>query len=378
MGPRGLAALLAVMLLARTAFADSIAGCPSACPSLPQQQRSAAALAVSLVAFVGCKGDLDGAARAIISAASSGDADAFSAGMSIGAASLTGAGNEAGQMAEALTQTLTVANADNKAKAVASAVGSSIQAMQGPAQAAMMGEAISALNDVADGGQCGLAGMSAFEMFRALRASDKKSGAKLLALSVAKGRSCWTRRLLKLAASPLFARPPPVSPCASYMRNASAVSVSLLTASSCGLPSDKKLDAAATALVTAASRGGCSFASAVTSVSLSGVADKSGIISVYTSAIPKARAAGASDDLANAFASAMYEVTGVQGDASGLLSDLVAAISGTVRTSGCAGAKEFAEGVYGKLAEQDPEGKAELAQAFQAAPAIAACKYALA
>jgi hypothetical protein len=65
-------------------------------------------------------------------------------------------------MAEALTQTLTVANAGNKAKAVASAVGSSIQAMAGPAQVAMMGEAISALNDIADSGQCGLAGMSGF------------------------------------------------------------------------------------------------------------------------------------------------------------------------------------------------------------------------
>jgi hypothetical protein len=215
-------------------------------------------------------------------------------------------------------------------------------------------------------------------MFRALRASDKKSGAKFLALCVAKGRSCWARRLLKLAASPVFAKPPPVSPCASYMRNASAVSVSLLSASSCGLPSDSRLDAAATALVTAASTGTCSFASAVTSVSLAGVTDPASVVSVYTSAIPKARAAGASGDLANAFASALYEVVGVRGDASGLLSDIVAAISGTVRTSGCAGAREFAEGVFARLAEQDPEGRAELARAFLSAPAIAACNYALA
>jgi hypothetical protein len=65
--------------------------CPSSCPSLPAQQRNAAALAVSLVAFVGCKGNLEGAARAILAAAATGDNEAFSAGMAVGAASLTGA-----------------------------------------------------------------------------------------------------------------------------------------------------------------------------------------------------------------------------------------------------------------------------------------------
>jgi len=196
--------------------------CPSGCLALPAKQRAASALAVSLVAFVGCDGNMEGAARAIISAASSGDTDAFSAGMSVGAATLTGErrrgvmirscacvcvctvqcslacnakhaarrptslirqiqhprnpkhpdrranphapgkDNSAGQMAEALSETFTVANAGDKAKAVASAVGNAIQAMSGAPQAAMIEETIASVNDLADSGQCGLAATTAF------------------------------------------------------------------------------------------------------------------------------------------------------------------------------------------------------------------------
>jgi hypothetical protein len=46
---------------------------------------------------------------------------------------------------------------------------------------------------------------------------------------------------------------------------------------------------------------------------LSGIADKANIISIYKQAIPKARQAGTSGQLANAFTSAMAEVVGVQG-----------------------------------------------------------------
>jgi hypothetical protein len=107
-------------------------------------------------------------------------------------------------------------------------------------------------------------------MYRTIKSSDKRAGAKFLALAVTKGRSCWTRRMLRLAASAVFNRPPPTSPCSSYMRNASAVSVSLVQVSSCGLPTNKQLDAAAYALVSAAVKDGCSFASAISSVSLAG------------------------------------------------------------------------------------------------------------
>jgi hypothetical protein len=107
-------------------------------------------------------------------------------------------------------------------------------------------------------------------MYRSLKTSSKLAGAKFLAQCIVKGRSCWTRRLLKLSSSVVFSRPPPVSPCSSYMQDASATSVSLLSASSCGLPSDKQIDAAAYALVTAATKNGCSFSSAISSVSLAG------------------------------------------------------------------------------------------------------------
>lgn len=234
-------------------------------------------------------------------------------------------------MAEALSQSFSVADSGDKAKAVASAVGGALTAMAGGAQAAMVGEAVAAFNDVADGGQCGLAAATAFgarqarrrgcggsgagaggegtvrafaraclplrlrtaarrcgphipnkwpglhppspllaEMYRTMRLSDKRAGARLLAAAASKGRACWVRRLLKLATSPVFGKPPPASPCARYMREASATSVSLVSASSCGLASDRQLDAAAFALVSAAAGGACSFASAVASVSLAG------------------------------------------------------------------------------------------------------------
>jgi hypothetical protein len=44
-----------------------------------------------------------------------------------------------------------------------------------------------------------------------------------------------------------------------------------------------------------------------------GVTNSSSIISIYQSAIPKAKQVGATGPLANAFASALYEVVGVKG-----------------------------------------------------------------
>ena len=65
-------------------------------------------------------------------------------------------------MADALTQTFTIADSSQKAKAVASAVGTAIHAMTGDGKIAMIQEAITSFNDLADGGQCGLAGMTSF------------------------------------------------------------------------------------------------------------------------------------------------------------------------------------------------------------------------
>lgn len=65
-------------------------------------------------------------------------------------------------MAEALSQTFTVADSGDKAKAVAAGIGSAMTSMAGSAQTAMISESITSFNDVADGGQCGLAAMTAF------------------------------------------------------------------------------------------------------------------------------------------------------------------------------------------------------------------------
>jgi hypothetical protein len=64
------------------------------------------------------------------------------------------------------------------------------------------------------------------------------------------------------------------------------------------------------------------------------------------------------------------------GDASGLLSDMLAAVAGTIRVAGCASAREFTEGVFRRLVDQDPRNKAQLKAAFQGNAALAKCKYA--
>jgi hypothetical protein len=66
--------------------------CPDICGRLPEKQRQAAGLAVSMVALTSCEGDIEGAARAVATAAADGDLSAFGAGLSVGAAVLAGAG----------------------------------------------------------------------------------------------------------------------------------------------------------------------------------------------------------------------------------------------------------------------------------------------
>lgn len=65
--------------------------CPAQCRYLPDRQRSAASLAVSMVVLLNCRGDIDSAAKAIASAAGSGSGDVFTAGLSVGLANLEGA-----------------------------------------------------------------------------------------------------------------------------------------------------------------------------------------------------------------------------------------------------------------------------------------------
>jgi hypothetical protein len=64
--------------------------CPDICGQLPEKQRHAAGLAVSMVVLTSCNGDIEGAARAVASAAADGDLQAFGAGLSVGAAALAG------------------------------------------------------------------------------------------------------------------------------------------------------------------------------------------------------------------------------------------------------------------------------------------------
>lgn len=130
------------------------------------------------------------------------------------------------------------------------------------------------------------------------------------------GGPCWLRRLARIAASPLAQRPAESSPCSRHMREASAVSVSLATASTCGQeaganssnattpPASVAVDAAAVALVSAAVDGdGCGLATAVTAATLAGL-PQSALVNVYTAAITKALRDERHVELANAFSSA--------------------------------------------------------------------------
>jgi hypothetical protein len=64
--------------------------CPDICGQLPDKQRQAASLAISMVALTSCEGDIEGAARAVATAAADGDLSAFGACLSVGAAVLAG------------------------------------------------------------------------------------------------------------------------------------------------------------------------------------------------------------------------------------------------------------------------------------------------
>jgi hypothetical protein len=79
------ALLLVVALGLALTGAQSPSACPSSCPALPTKQRTASAVAVSMVVFMGCKNDVEGAARAVASSAARGDLEAFTAGLTIGA-----------------------------------------------------------------------------------------------------------------------------------------------------------------------------------------------------------------------------------------------------------------------------------------------------
>lgn len=172
--------------------------CPDICGELPEKQRTAAGLAVSMVVLTSCEGDVDGAARAVASAAADGDLQAFGAGLSVGATALAGAGmmlalcisqarcmarprqhacprvqgacacsagvsiagpdeSGRGQLAKIVFETLTTAASSNRTLGVASALGNALASMTGSPAEAMANETVTALNELAVEGGCAAA-----------------------------------------------------------------------------------------------------------------------------------------------------------------------------------------------------------------------------
>jgi hypothetical protein len=91
-----------------------------------------------------------------------------------------------------------------------------------------------------------------------------------LSLARSQGNQCWVRRLNRIVGSAVFNQPLPMNPCTRRMQQASAMSVSLVTASTCGVESPDAVAAAAIALVTSAVKDNCTFASAVATAAMSG------------------------------------------------------------------------------------------------------------
>lgn len=103
---------------------------------------------------------------------------------------------------------------------------------------------------------------------------------------------------------------------------------------------------------------------------------KEAVRQVYRAAITQASASDSSQQLSNGFVAALTQVGDVAAGQS-LLDNLLVALAGTIKASGCGAAEKFAAGLFAKLSSLDPDHAASVRQAFIARPAIAACKYAL-
>lgn len=378
---RILASLAVLLACAGCALADGalfpakpVAGlCPDICGRLPEKQRSAAGLAVSMVVLTSCAGDIEGAARAVATAAADGDLTAFGAGLSVGAAVIAGPDDSGrGQMAQIISETLSTADSKNKTVGVASALGNALGSMAGSGAEAMANQTVQALNDLVTGASCSLPTTSAASLFFSTKAVNPGLAAFFLKSALAFGDKCWVRRLSKLKASPVFNLPPPTSPCTRRMQAASAVSLSLVTASACRAEKAAPVAAAAYALVTAATNDGCSFASAVAASQMSGL-PREAVKEVFTAAITKAGESSSQQQLSSAFVEAFAQLDSDNGNK--LLDSLLGAMDATVAVSGCSSAHEFAAGLFRRLVALDPSSRSDVARAFAARPRLAGCSF---
>lgn len=327
-----------------------------------------------MVALTSCEGDIEGAARAVSTAAADGDLTAFGAGLSVGAAVLAGPDeNGRGQMAQIIQETLTVADSRNKTIGVASALGNALAAMTGSAAESVANQTVQALNDLATDVSCSASATSAATLFFSTKHANPGLASFFLNSAVKFGNQCWVRRLRRLTASPVFNLPPPSSPCTKRMQAASTVSVALITASACRPDKATPVAAAAYALSTAAVKDGCSFASAVAASQLQGL-PKGAVQDVYKAAITKAGSTNTQQHLSHAFVAALTQIDDVNSGQE-LLDNLLAAVEETIKSSGCTAAQKFTKGLFTKLASLDPGNMGTVQAAFAARPYIAACRY---
>uniref|UniRef100_A0A383VYG4 Uncharacterized protein n=1 Tax=Tetradesmus obliquus TaxID=3088 RepID=A0A383VYG4_TETOB len=348
--------------------------CPDICGQLPEKQRTAAGLAVSMVVLTSCNGDIEGAARAVASAAADGDLQAFGAGLSVGATALAGPDDSGkGQMAQIISETLTVADSKNKTIGVASALGNALASMSGTAAEALTNQTIEAINDLALDVSCSAATDAAATVYFSIKESNPGLSAHFLTSALKSGNTCWVRRFSKLKDSPVFNLPPPTSPCTRRMQAASAVGLSLVTSSACRLDKSAPVAAAAYALVTAAVKDGCSFASAVAASTQFGI-PKEAVQDVYTAAITKAGTEKEQWQLSNAFVAAFAQLDSAK-HSDKLLESLLSAVDYTITFNGCEAPKAFAKSLFARLVKLDPANEKNIRKAFKAMPAVNACGF---
>ena len=319
-------------------------------------------------------------------------------------------------LSKTLTATFTTANSTNTTVGVASGLAGAVGMLAGTTLTETLSDIVTSLNDVAVNGNCMLAATTALsefyffvclflcvpppppppfspppllkkhpkthhhlakkDFFLPLREKNPLAAIAFMVAVKAKGIFCWTRRLDRIVASKVFAAPVASSPCSIRMREASAVSVAIATANVCGVRDRDAVQAAAYALVTAATTDACSFVTAVTTASMQGESSRvlkieSGrlrdlpprclatralkrpantttnkknlttglpqlsVVDVYTQAITQSGLDGSEQDLANAYVGAYKELLPVKGASPRFTQALLGALQRSVKVSGC-------------------------------------------
>jgi len=327
-----------------------------------------------MVLYTNCEGNVKASAKAIVAAAVTGDQDAFAAGFTAGVARLQALPE---QLADTLSQTFTEAYTQNRTLGVAAGLAGAVGKMQGSQLTDFIEKIVIALNNMASSVSCSAAGETAGSLLQALNKLNGMIAKQFMQITMSSAAACWSRRVQRLSVSPLANATFTITPCTRAAQEAAAVSVSLVTASTCG-NTPLAVSGAAQAMVTASIHNGCAFASAVTAASLWGLPNDA-LVNVFTAAITKAQANKTESQLAASLAASYGEIAydgGPKSQADDVfLASVLKAIAKAIDVSGCTKSTvKFVQAVYNNLVEQNPVNKADIKHSFLAVSQIKRCQ----